>query len=161
MLESPWRSTGEYRAGLFGSVHVSDSFRLALAVTGGLGAGVIVCLSFLVAPLVFKTLDGPSASRFLRALFPRYYRALLALSVLATALAIAGIPAGRWPASLWLLAAAGSLMLIPAINSARDAGPAGEARFRRLHGLSVGLNLVMLLACGWIVAAISRLPAPG
>ncbi len=142
-------------------MHVPDSFGLALAVTGGLGAGVIICLSFLVAPLVFKTVDGPAASRFLRALFPRYYRALLALALIATGLALAGAPAGLWAAGSWLAAAAGSLALVPAINAARDAGDAGAARFRRLHGLSVGLNLVMLVACAWIVAALARLPEAG
>lgn len=142
-------------------MHVPDSFGLALAVTGGLGAGVIICLSFLVAPLVFKTVDGPAASRFLRALFPRYYRALLALGLIATGLALAGPRAALLPSVSWLLAAAGSVALVPAINTARDAGASGEARFRRLHGLSVGLNGVMLLACCWIVAAMARLPAAG
>ncbi len=138
-----------------------DSFGLALAVTGGLGAGVIICLSFLVAPLVFKTVGGPDASRFLRALFPRYYRALLALALIATGLALAGARAGLIPAVSWLLAAAVSVFLVPAINAARDAGAEGEVRFRRLHGLSVGLNGLMLVACGWVVAAVARLPVGG
>ncbi len=138
-----------------------DSFGLALAVTGALGAGVIVCLSFLVAPLVFKTIDGPGASRFLRALFPRYYRALLALSVVAAGLALASHSVAIWPAASWLLAAAGSLILVPLINAARDAGPGSAARFRQLHGLSVALNVVMLIACIWLVTAMSRLTSAG
>jgi len=51
--------------------------------------------------------------------------------------------------------AAGSLALVPRINAARDAGPAGAARFRRLHGLSVAINLAMLGASGWLVAAFA------
>lgn len=136
-----------------------DSSALALAVTGALGAGVIVCLSFLVAPLVFKTIDGPSASRFLRALFPRYYRSLLALAAVAAGLALASHSGATWPAVSWLLAAAGSLVLVPFINAARDAGPGSAARFRQLHGLSVVLNVVMLVACIWLVTVVSRLNA--
>jgi hypothetical protein len=130
-------------------------------VTAALGAGVIVCLSFLVAPLVFKTIDGAGASRFLRALFPRYYRVLLALALVAAGLALAGHRAALWPSISWLLAAAGSLLLVPMINAARDAGAAQAARFRQLHGLSVLLNVAMLGACIWLITGVARLPAYG
>jgi hypothetical protein len=115
-----------------------------IPAAGGVGSGIILCLSFVVAPLVFKTLDGPAASRFLRALFPRYYRFLAVLALAAVLLVVFSGHHGLWPALVWLAAAVLSLVLVPAINAARDAGASGATRFKALHGLSVGLNFVML-----------------
>ena len=50
--------------------------------------------------------------------------------------------------------------LTPAINAARDAGPAEHPRFDRLHRRSVRLNgLVLVLGMGLLVAFATR-PAP-
>jgi hypothetical protein len=50
--------------------------------------------------------------------------------------------------------------LTPAINAARDAGPAGKERFERLHRRSVGLNaLVLVLGVGLLIAFANR-PRP-
>lgn len=124
-----------------------------IPAAGAVGTGIILCLSFVVAPLVFKTLDGPSASRFLRALFPRYYRVLAALSLAAVLLVVFSGHRGLWPALVWLAAAVLSIGLVPVINAARDAGASGATRFKALHGLSVGLNFVMLGASVLLAAA--------
>ncbi len=59
-----------------------------------------------------------------------------------------------WSDALRILAAAASLMLVlecvslwlvPRINTARDAGKAGIARFERLHRISVALTVVILV----------------
>ena len=50
--------------------------------------------------------------------------------------------------------------LTPAINAARDAGPAEHARFERLHRRSVRLNgLVLTIGLGLVIAQAAR-PAP-
>ena len=49
--------------------------------------------------------------------------------------------------------------LTPAINAARDGGPAREPEFKRLHKRSVWLNLVVLiLGVGLLVAYAARRP---
>jgi hypothetical protein len=54
----------------------------------------------------------------------------------------------------------GGNSLVPAINRARDAGPAGRDRFERLHRRSVRLNaLVMVVGLGLLVAFAGR-PVP-
>jgi len=50
--------------------------------------------------------------------------------------------------------------LTPAINAARDEGPSGDARFRRLHGRSVQLNLVVLAIVIGLLVAFATRPAP-
>ncbi|MEJ2514811.1 MAG: DUF4149 domain-containing protein [Gammaproteobacteria bacterium] len=134
---------------------MQDMTQVAAALLAGLAFGANAFLSFVLAPMVFRVLEGPAASAFLRALFPRYYAFTAAVGaglLLATVLAGTGWSAA---AALTLLAAA-SLALVPRINAARDAGEAAAARFRRLHGASVVLNLGMLAASGWLVVLFSR-----
>ena len=121
------------------------------ALLAALAFGTGAFVSFVLAPMVFRVLEPAAASRFLRAMFPRYYAFLLACGA-GVGLAALGRP-GLLPAAAVLAAlAAASLALVPRINAARDKGPAGARQFRRLHGLSVLLNLAMLAASGWLVA---------
>jgi uncharacterized membrane protein len=115
--------------------------------------GAIVFQSFIVAPLVFRRLEPDPAQTFLRAIFPRFFRlgvacGSLMLAGLAAAVmadSSAGVPSWLFAAAAAMTAAAAwGLALIPGINAARDAGSAGAARFRRLHGLSVVLTLLNL-----------------
>jgi len=149
--------------GLFDSVYV-------LALTAWVGS--ILFLSFGIAPLIFKALDAESSAKFVRALFPRYY----AWGAIAGAVALPSFVAGplcfpefRGPmvgvqamtilfCILVTLYAGNSLT--PAINAARDSGPAGEARFNRLHRRAVLLNmLVLLIGCALLVRFATR-PSP-
>ena len=133
---------------------VTHVLTLAGALLAALAFGAGGFVSFVLAPMVFRVLEPAEASRFLRAMFPRYYAFLLGcgLGLAATGLARPSL----LPAAVGLAGiAAGSLALVPRINAARDAGPAGAARFRRLHGLSVAINLAMLFASGWLVAGLA------
>ncbi|MEM1031206.1 MAG: DUF4149 domain-containing protein [Myxococcota bacterium] len=124
---------------------------LLLVTTASLFGGMVFFPS-VVAPMVFRVLDTDAAGRFLRALFPRYYTFMIATSGLGAA--FAGI-AGRWrDAVILLLVALSTLavrqLLVPAINRWRDAGRAGDdaaaRRFERGHRLSVGINMIQLVA---------------
>ena len=54
----------------------------------------------------------------------------------------------------------GANSLVPEINRARDAGPAGHDRFVRLHRRSVWLNsLVLIVGIGLLIAFVAR-PVP-
>jgi len=103
---------------------------------------------------VFADLDAESARRFLRTLFPRFYRlglicgALVLLGIAAVAflaggserLAVIGIAA-----LIMFALEAMSLWMVPRINAARDLGDAGRSRFERLHRISVALTVAILI----------------
>lgn len=133
---------------IFDSVYV-------FALTAWVGS--ILFFSFAVAPIIFRVLGAESAAKFVRALFPRYY----AWGVVTTAVALPAMVCGplsfpelRGPmvavqaaliaASLGIMLYCGNT-LTPAINAARDEGPASADRFDRLHRRSVRLNAVALL----------------
>lgn len=126
---------------------------IALVATGALWGGMVF-FAFVYAPLIFIKLEADTAGRFIRQVFPVYYLAMgIASGVSATALALgtthgqsditalACVCAGFWVARQWLM---------PAINRTRDAHLSGGAnasvRFKRLHGLSVLINTVQLVA---------------
>ncbi len=141
-----------------------------VAMTAWVGA--ILFFSFGVAPIIFGTLGAEAGGRFVRALFPRYY----AWGAIGAAVALAAFVCGRLAVPElrgWgVLVQAGLLIgcalamlyagngLTPAINAARDAGPAEAARFDRLHKRSVRLNgLVLAIGLGLLVAFAFR-PSP-
>ncbi len=125
----------------------------AVTLAAALWVGAIVFQSFFVAPVVFRELDEEGARRFLRAVFARFFRLGLACGAVMIAGSATAWATDALPRAAWLLAAAIGitvadavcLRLVPAINAARDAGPSAAQRFRRLHGLSVALTLVMLV----------------
>ena len=134
--------------------------------------GSILFFSFGVAPIIFRVLGAESGARFVRALFPRYY-AWGATSGAIALPAFLGVPLsypefrGPMVAVQALLILAGILIMLyagnsltPAINSARDAGPAEHGRFERLHRRSVGLNgLVLMIGLVLVIAQAAR-PSP-
>jgi hypothetical protein len=148
---------------------VFDSVYL-IALTAWVGSTLFV--SCAVAPIVFEALGAEAGGRFVRALFPRFY------SWGATAAAVA-LPAsvavpmcypelrGPWVGLQALAILAGALILLyagnaltPALQAARDQGPAGQERFERLYRRSVVLNLLVLsIGVGLIVAFAAR-PLP-
>lgn len=155
--------TARYLLAIFDSVYV-----LALAAW----VGSILFFSFAVAPIIFRVLGTEAGGRFVRALFPRYYTwgAVSGAVALPAAIAVPlSFPELRGPAvavqALTILA--GTLIMLyagnsltPAINAARDAGPAGQARFDRLHRRSVRLNAVALVLGVGLLVAFANRPLP-
>jgi len=128
---------------------------------GGL-AGSMLFFALVVAPTVFRALPAEQAGPFLRALFPRFYLWGLVAAVLCTLLAPFAATDGMVIvacATVTLLFVFARQQLMPAINRARqrqlDGDAAAGLRFRRLHGLSVLVNLLQLLlliaATAWLV----------
>jgi uncharacterized membrane protein len=141
-----------------------------LALTAWVGS--ILFFSFGVAPIIFKVLGTEAGGRFVRALFPRYY-AWGAISGAIALPSFLGVPLsfpeyrGPMVAVQAMLILAGILVmlysgntLIPAINAARDAGPAEHPRFARLHRRSVRLNAVVLVLGVSLLIAFATRPAP-
>lgn len=136
----------------------------AIGLTAGLLAtalvfGSMAFFSAVVAPLIFTTLDQPTAGRLIRRIFPWYYLA----TGIGSLVAAASFAALR-PLEAALMAAVGIAalgawqVLMPAVNRARDADLAGDAaaraRFQRLHRLSVGINAVQFLM---VIAVLIRI----
>jgi hypothetical protein len=131
----------------------------AAALLAALALGGMVFYSFVVTPLVFRHLDRSVASGFLAAAFPVYYRVMLALTAAAallvwyrgTAIALGGIAAGFLFLLLWLLPR------IARTRAGRDAGDrAATLAFRRLHGLSVLVNLAQIAAVTGVFLELIR-----
>lgn len=126
--------------------------------------GAMLLFAAVTAPTVFRTLDSASAGRFLRRLFPRYYAFGLAASLLYLVATVGLVTRGEVVGGIWLIAGGvflvaavvASLALIPAINAARDAGVTEANRFRRLHHLSVLLNLLSMVVTLGLVPLLVR-----
>lgn len=141
-----------------------------LAMSAWLGS--VLFVSFGVAPILFRVLDAMAASRFVRALFPRYYAwgatcgAIALPALLGAPLSYpeyrgagVGVQAGVVLLCTGVMLYAGNI-LTPAINTARDSGPEHQESFHRLHRRSVRLDaLVMLGLAGLLVVFVSR-PVP-
>ena len=113
--------------------------------------GAMIFFAAGIAPTVFQALPADEAGIFLRRLFPRYYLALILGSGLAGLLWVSSQPIAS---GVCLLIAFSTLWirqrLVPRINRLRDAELAGDVSaghgFARLHRLSVGINMILLLA---------------
>ena len=108
--------------------------------------GSIIFFSAIIAPTVFKALDEKNAGIFLRAFFPKYYIFGIILGFIALILGIKAMSLilVSMVVAMMLLSIISRLM-IPAINTARDMGVEGESRFKKLHTLSVFLNILTLI----------------
>jgi len=108
--------------------------------------GSIIFFSAIIAPTVFTALDEKNAGIFLRAFFPKYYIFGIILGFIALILGIKAMSLilVSMVVAMILLSIISRLM-IPVINAARDMGVEGESRFKKLHTLSVFLNILTLI----------------
>ena len=116
--------------------------------------GAIVMFTVTVSPTVFATLEGPQASAFLRAYFPRLfkYEILVGLAVVGISIGLSsggkiyqyGINVGL---VVTLLAYLNLRVIMPRVNQVADEladnpNPKIKKQFGLLHGLSVGLFVI-------------------
>jgi uncharacterized membrane protein len=131
--------------------------------------GSVLFFSFILAPMIVQVLSPEAAAKFVRALFPRYYT----WGAIAGAIALPaylGVPLsfqelrGPLVAVQSLMILAGTLLMLyaansltPAINAARDAGPAEKPQLERLHRRSMRLNgVVLVLGVVLLIAFATR-----
>ena len=128
--------------------------------------GAIVMFTVTVSPTVFATLEGPQASAFLRAYFPRLfkYEILVGLAIIGISIGLStgsetyqyGINVGL---VVTLLAYLNLQVIMPRVNQVADEladnpNPKIKKQFGLLHGLSVGLfginamSMIALFAFG-------------
>ena len=118
------------------------SSQIALILLNLLIAGVIFTHLALTTPVIFKTLDEESASRFLRTIFPRYYLILFLLSVIALFILYFQDSSLSWWLGINISAhALIGLVGIPITNAAKDRG--WNQLFSFSHGVSVYCTIVI------------------
>ena len=123
--------------------------------------GAIIMFTLTVSPTVFATLEGPQASAFLRAYFPRLFKYEIAVGLVIIALSIGlsiqgttyqyGIGVGL---IVTILAYLNLRFIMPKVNEISDQlisdpSPTIKKRFGMLHGLSVGffgINAISMTA---------------
>jgi hypothetical protein len=138
---------------------MSNETLLLLCAIGAL-LGIMLFFAFAVAPTVFRSLPAEHAGTYLRAIFPRYYLWGIIFAIITAAIAIkVDMTVFITVSVIAVLFIFSRQILLPVINTARDAKLAGEEgalpRFKRLHLVSVLINLSqMLMLVGCIVYLI-------
>jgi hypothetical protein len=150
-------------AGPQASEHVAGDSRVAVSLflaSVGFWVGAALFFSAGVLPVLFMSLEPSEAGRIAALLFPVYFRASLAIGIVACIAAVVLARGGgrRWKAVLTVLAvmtlvqAWSTLVVHPEMAAIRGASD-HVARFQQLHVLSVRLNGVVLAGGLALVAA--------
>ena len=108
--------------------------------------GIMLFFSFVVAPVVFTTLDEENARKFIRRIFPYYYKVNLGISLLILLILLF---ANNFEVKFYLilvvaiLFAISNYLLMPMINKFRDENQ--DKKFKYLHAISVIFNFIQIL----------------
>ena len=108
--------------------------------------GIMLFFSFVIAPVVFTTLDEDNARKFIRRIFPFYYNVNLGISfiVLITFMLLSKIGIDFYLIlAITLLFATSNYLLMPLINKYRDEKQ--DKKFKYSHFISVLINFVQII----------------
>ena len=108
--------------------------------------GIMLFFSFVIAPVVFTTLDENNARKFIRRIFPFYYNVNLGISfiVLITFILLSKIGFDFYLIlAITLLFAISNYLLMPLINKYRD--EKRDKKFKYSHFISVLINFIQMI----------------
>ncbi len=108
--------------------------------------GIMLFFSFVIAPVVFTTLDEDNARKFIRRIFPFYYNVNLAISfiVLLIFLFLSKLGVDLYLILLiTILFVTSNYLLMPLINKYRDEKQ--DKKFKYSHFISVVINFVQMI----------------
>ena len=108
--------------------------------------GIMLFFSFVIAPVVFTTLDEDNARKFIRRIFPFYYNVNLGLSLIVLLIFLFLSKLGidfYFILIITLLFAVSNYLLMPLINKYRDNKQ--DKKFKYSHFISVVINFVQML----------------
>ena len=108
--------------------------------------GVMLFFSFVIAPVVFTTLDEDNARKFIRRIFPFYYNVNLGISLIVLLTFIFLSKSGieiYLILSICALFATSNYLLMPLINKYRDEKQ--DKKFKYSHFISVSINFVQMI----------------
>ena len=108
--------------------------------------GIMLFFSFVVAPLVFTTLNERNAAIFIRRIFPYYYNVNLVISSIVLLIFMS---LGKFVIEFYLILAITILfgisnyLLMPLINKYRDKKE--DQKFKYSHLISVIINFIQII----------------
>ena len=108
--------------------------------------GIMLFFSFVIAPVVFTTLDEDNARKFIRRIFPFYYNVNLTISfvILLIFLFLSKLGVDFYLILLiTILFATSNYLLMPLINKYRDEKQ--DKKFKYSHFISVVINFIQML----------------
>ena len=108
--------------------------------------GIMLFFSFVIAPVVFTTLDEENARKFIRRIFPFYYNVNLGISFLVLLLFLFLSNFGidfYLILAVTLLFAISNYLLMPLINRYRD--EKHDKKFKYSHFVSVLINFTQMV----------------
>ena len=108
--------------------------------------GIMLFFSFVIAPVVFTTLDENNARKFIRRIFPFYYNVNLGISffVLITFILLSKKGVDFYLIlAITLLFAISNYLLMPLINKYRDEKQ--DKKFKYSHFISVLINFIQMI----------------
>ena len=108
--------------------------------------GIMLFFSFVIAPVVFTTLDEDNARKFIRRIFPFYYNVNLAISFIVLLLFLFLSKLGfdfYLILLITILFAISNFLLMPLINKYRDEKQ--DKKFKYSHFISVVINFVQMI----------------
>ena len=108
--------------------------------------GIMLFFSFVIAPVVFTTLDEDNAKEFIRRIFPFYYNVNLAISFIVLLLFLFLSKLGvdfYLILIITILFAISNYLLMPLINKYRDEKQ--DKKFKYSHFISVVINFVQMI----------------
>ncbi len=108
--------------------------------------GIMLFFSFVIAPVVFTTLDEDNARKFIRRIFPFYYNVNLTISFV---ILLIFLFLGKLGVDFYLillitiLFTTSNYLLMPLINKYRDEKQ--DKKFKYSHFISVVINFVQMI----------------
>ena len=114
--------------------------------------GIMLFFSFVIAPVVFTTLDEENSRKFIRRIFPFYYNVNLGISfiVLLTFLYLSKLGIDLYLIlAITTLFATSNYLLMPLINKYRDEKQ--DSKFKYSHFISVVINFVQMICLVFIL----------
>tara|TARA_B100000900_G_C20569632_1_gene712690 strand:- start:181 stop:570 length:390 start_codon:yes stop_codon:yes gene_type:complete len=114
--------------------------------------GIMLFFSFVIAPVVFTTLDENNARKFIRRIFPFYYNVNLGISfiILITFILLSKMGVDFYLIlAITVLFATSNYLLMPLINKYRDERQ--DKKFKYSHFLSVLINFVQMICLVFIL----------
>ena len=108
--------------------------------------GIMLFFSFVIAPVVFTTLDEENARKFIRRIFPFYYNVNLGISLIVLVIFLLLSKFGidfYLILAITLLFATSNYLLMPLINKYRDEKK--DKKFKYSHFMSVVINFIQMI----------------
>ena len=108
--------------------------------------GIMLFFSFVIAPVVFTTLDEENARKFIRRIFPFYYNVNLGICLIVVIIFLFFNKLGidfYLILAITILFATSNYLLMPLINKYRDEKQ--DKKFKYSHFISVVINFVQMI----------------